>query len=85
MHVLAQVSSVLATLPASPAHPGTNAGMTFTMLRSIDPLFAGPSERQLTNERLAELARGARRLSAIAPQFAALEAQLSKIQQSLSK
>jgi hypothetical protein len=79
MHVLAHAASILVTLPASADHPGVKAGMTFTMLRSVEPLFAGPAERQLTMERLAELADGARRLTSISPEFAALEARIKKI------
>jgi hypothetical protein len=80
MHVLAQSSTVLATLPASAAHPDVNAGMTFTMLRSVEPLFAGPAERQLTTERITELARGAHHLAQIVPQLAPLEERIRKIE-----
>lgn len=83
MHLLAQVSSVLATLPASPEHPGVNAGTTFTMLRSVEPLFTGPAERQLATERLHDLARGARRIANIDPSLASLEGHVNRIAASL--
>lgn len=83
MHVLAQASCALATLPASALHPGVNAGMTFTMLRSVEPLFAGPAERQLATERLQDLTRGARAIAHIAPSLSALPQQLDEIARGL--
>jgi hypothetical protein len=79
MHVLGQVSSLLATLPASASHPGVNAGMSFTMLRSVQPLFAGPAERQIGAERLDELARGAAELVGLQPMFADIAKQMRGI------
>jgi hypothetical protein len=79
MHVLGQVSTLLASLPASASHPGVNAGMTFTMLRSVQPLFAGPAERQIGAERLDELARGAEDLTGVQPMFAGIAKQMREI------
>jgi hypothetical protein len=80
MHVLAQISSALATLPASSAYPGVNAGMTFTMLRSVEPFFVGAVERTLVNERLAELTAGARRLAELStPGLDGLERKLREV------
>jgi hypothetical protein len=84
MHILAQSASALVKLPASPDHPGINAGMTFTMLRSVEPLFAGPAERQLTAERLIELARGARHIASISPELAPLPSRIEKIARSMT-
>ncbi|MGE4064203.1 MAG: ferritin-like domain-containing protein [Rhodospirillaceae bacterium] len=53
MHVFSEVSSHLTTLPAS-AGSADRAGVTFTMLRSIEPLAR---ESVLISERLAEIAR----------------------------
>jgi hypothetical protein len=53
--------------------------MTFTMLRSVEPLFAGPAERQLTTERLTELERGAHHLGQVVPQLASLEEKIRRI------
>jgi hypothetical protein len=47
MHALSRVASQLARMPASAAHPGINAGLTFTMLRAVEPLFIGRAEKQL--------------------------------------
>ena len=59
MHVLDKTGKILVKLPASLDHPGVNAGMTFTMLRGVEPFISGTAERTLTLERLHQLARGA--------------------------
>lgn len=59
MHVVGEVGEALATMPASAARPSTNAGMTFTMLRGVEPLAAGPVEVQLLGELFDELADAA--------------------------
>ncbi|MET0984487.1 MAG: hypothetical protein ABW034_03675, partial [Steroidobacteraceae bacterium] len=79
MHVLSRAASQLTRMPASPDHPGINAGMTFTMLRSVEPLFTGTAENQLIGERLRELVRGARYIGSVMPSLAELEAPLVKI------
>lgn len=55
MHVLGEASTALARLPASDSWPGINAGMTFTMLRGVEPLPVRV-ERQVLLERAAALA-----------------------------
>jgi hypothetical protein len=60
MHVVGEASSLLARLPATPTDPDTHAGMTFTMLRGVEPLLPGEAERRLLVERAAELARPSR-------------------------
>ena len=54
MHALGAAATALARLPASSAGDGANAGMTFTMLRGVEPL---PSqvERHVLLERAAAL------------------------------
>ena len=79
MHVMGRVCAALTTLPASPARPGLNAGMSFTMLRSVEPFFAGEAERQLVAERLTELRHGARAVGRILPALKDLEAAVAAI------
>src|SRR5690606_25443889 len=62
MELLPPVAEHLASLPAGAAHPGVNAGITFTMLRDIAKVPAGTGERLMMAERLVELARHARRI-----------------------
>jgi hypothetical protein len=62
MHVLGEASTELARLPASNGDRNVHAGMTFTMLRGVEPLPTGRVERQILQERVAALA-GARCLS----------------------
>lgn len=78
MHVLAKASGALVKLPASPEHPGVNAGMSFTMLRSVAPMFA-ISEQQLIAERLRELVGGARIAGRAAPELAGLDTALAEL------
>ena len=65
MHVVARASDGLARLPASPSAPGVNAGMSFTMLRGVEPLLDGRVEEQLIREQLQGLAEGARALRCV--------------------
>jgi hypothetical protein len=55
MHVLGDASTRLARLPASPDLDGVHAGMSFTMLRGVEPLLARRAERRLLDERAAAL------------------------------
>lgn len=57
MHAMAEPSDRLVRLPANSA-PGVNAGMSFTMLRGVEPLLQGPSEALRLTEQAAALARG---------------------------
>jgi len=83
MHMLAQTSSVLATLPASSMLPGINAGMSFTMLRSVEPLFAGAAEGQLLRERLKELGSAARSVVTLVPALSGFDRRLLAVQAKL--
>lgn len=56
MHVLGDASSRLARLSASPERDDVHAGMSFTMLRGVEPLLPGVVERALLNERAEALA-----------------------------
>jgi hypothetical protein len=58
MHALGEASTALARLPAAADAPGTHAGMTFTMLRGVEPLPISV-ERCILQEQIAALA-GAR-------------------------
>jgi CDGSH-type Zn-finger protein/uncharacterized Fe-S cluster protein YjdI len=62
MEILTQVGPYLASLPASHAHPGVNAGVTFTMLRDVQRLPRGPGEKRMMAERVAEMSRHAHHL-----------------------
>jgi hypothetical protein len=55
MHALGETSTALARLPATAEAPGTHAGMTFTMLRGVEPLPVSV-ERCVLQERVAALA-----------------------------
>ena len=69
MHVLAAAGAALARRPAGPTHPGVNAGMTFTMLRGVEPLLGGKVEQALIRERLGALAAAAAALADIGERF----------------
>jgi hypothetical protein len=56
MHVLGETATDLARLPASTEAEGINAGMTFTMLRGVEPLLAGKVEQHVLRERVMALA-----------------------------
>jgi hypothetical protein len=58
MHVLGEASTALARLPASSHSDGVNAGMTFTMLRGVEPLPVGAVEKRLLSERARALLNG---------------------------
>lgn len=83
MHLVAQTGATLTTLPASSSNPGVNAGMTFTMLRSVEPFFGGAAEAQLVLERMDQLCVGARSIGSRLPQLAGVDEQLKKVAASL--
>lgn len=80
MHAVAATGAHLARLPASPGRDDVHAGLSFTMLRAVEPLLAGRAEAVLLREQLERLARGvpshagsalhALDLSAVATRFA---------------
>ncbi|HEX4884735.1 MAG TPA: ferritin-like protein [Casimicrobiaceae bacterium] len=73
MHVLGRCGRALARLPASPDHPGVHAGMSFTMLRAIEPLFGGKAEDAILDERFSELFGGARVAAQACPALAGVD------------
>ena len=79
MHILEKAAAALASLPASPEHPGTNAGLSFTMLRGVEPFFGGAAERALIAERLKELRGGALALAGLHPDLAGLDEPLADL------
>lgn len=79
MHVLDRVAKALVKLPASLAHPGVHAGMTFTMLRGVEPFVAGAPERTLILERLGQLATGAQRAAKTVPEIAPASERLAAL------
>ena len=70
MHMVADVGSVLSSLPASAAHPGVNAGLTFTVSRTVLAYLSGETATWLLAERYSVLARRMRELSAHLPALA---------------
>jgi len=85
MHVLGETASALAVMPASASHPGVNAGMTFTMLRSVAPLFGSESAHRLIYERLRELIGGAEVATRANPRLSGLPNSIRAVANSLAK
>jgi hypothetical protein len=79
MHALAKSATALASMPASAEHPGTNAGLSFTMLRGVEPFFGGAAERALIAERLKELRGGALALAGLHPDLEGLDKPLGAL------
>jgi hypothetical protein len=68
MHVLSDLCGYLTTLPAGAddaGDKGPRAGMTFTMLRSVEPLAQGDAERMILRERLKEIAERLEQLARV--------------------
>lgn len=59
MQAVTPLGELAARLPAGPANPGCNAGMSFTALRDAAALSPGPAARRFFIERFAELAAAA--------------------------
>jgi len=64
MHVLGAAGRALARMPASLSAPGIHAGLSFTMLRGIEPLLQ-PSEGPVLAEQIMALLRAARRIASL--------------------
>lgn len=64
MRAFALYGERAARLPAGPAHPECNAGLSFTILRNAAALPPGPGAARFFNERFRELAEGGKRLAA---------------------
>ncbi len=63
MRAMTPLAERAARLPAGPANPGCNGGMSFTALRDSAPLPPGASADRFFLERLRELLEGARALA----------------------
>jgi CDGSH-type Zn-finger protein/uncharacterized Fe-S cluster protein YjdI len=80
MRAVTHLGEHAARLPAGPANPGCNAGMSFAALRDAAPLPPGPSARRFFVERLAELADAAAELPvASVPRLASASRQLADL------
>ncbi len=79
MEQLPPVGHYLASLPANHQHPGVNAGVTFTTLRDMARLPHGSSEKRMMAERVAEIAKHARRLFPAGHELAGMADSLDKI------
>lgn len=79
MHAVDEASTLLARLLATQNDLQTHAGMTFTMLRGVEPLLAGEPERRLLVERASALARVAERV------IPSVSSQLNKARDTLTK
>lgn len=58
MQALAPIAEHLTTLPADDAQPQVHAGLSFAMLRAVEPLVEDGHELGLLGQRCDELARG---------------------------
>jgi CDGSH-type Zn-finger protein/uncharacterized Fe-S cluster protein YjdI len=63
MHAMTPIAERAVRLPAGPAHPGINAGMTFTNLRDASALPRGASSWRIFSERFEELVEAATELA----------------------
>lgn len=72
MRLLTPLAEALARLPASDAHPGCTAGISFATLRSLAAVPPGAPAMGLMRERLEELAGRARALGHAEPALAEL-------------
>lgn len=79
MHLLAPVGQLLTELPASGAHPGIHAGMSFATVRNVVPGPFGQAETQVLGERLADMTDTAKRLSQRHPVLKGVAEQLSQL------
>lgn len=77
MHALALVGTALTRLPASRDAMPT-AGLSFTMLRGVEPLTP-EAERALLLERLSELANGASAAIRASPELSGLQSRLAAL------
>ena len=84
MHILGEVSAALTQMPASHSHPGINAGMTFTMLRSVAPLVVGAAELRLIVERFDALIGAAPVATRANPALAGFEGRLREARDTLT-
>ena len=84
MGIMSPVAEALTLSPASPSHPGVNAGVTFATMRFYQPFVWGRTEWQLLASRLQELADGAGALKALLPAADGLAQRLAQMGQRFS-
>ena len=84
MHMLARLGTVLTKLPAGDPSDGLNAGMTFTMLRSLSPLLGHSVGTTLVLERLEELQGSLPSIIQVAPELSAMSDPLSRLQRAFA-
>lgn len=82
MDAVAKLGTALTHLPASTAHPGVNAGLTFSAPRGLPPLLAGSSEWKILSYGIDGLACGVAELQGV-PDAAEIADQLAKVASSL--
>lgn len=83
MHVLGRVGSALAAMPAVSEGDEVNAGLTFTMLRSLDPIVGGIAGERLGEERLRELENGGHVAAMACPALAGVNQDVLKIRREM--
>ena len=81
---MGEVGAALTQMPASHSHPGINAGMTFTMLRSVAPLVVGAAELRLIVERFDALIGAAPVAARANPALAGFEGRLREARDTLT-
>jgi hypothetical protein len=79
MHVLDRAGCALATMQARAADVTVHAGLTFTMLRSVNPMFVEHAEHRIIAERLAEAVASSRIAARANPALSGLPASLAEI------
>jgi CDGSH-type Zn-finger protein/uncharacterized Fe-S cluster protein YjdI len=79
MMILSEVGTYLASLPASHAHPGVHAGVTFAMLRDVARLPEGENERRIIAERFVDLGRHSRTIFPAGHELAGIAAKFDTL------
>ena len=85
MHVVDAAGRALASMPAREGDDTVNAGLTFTMLRAINPMFVAAAEDRILAERLAEAEASARVAASANPALAAMPSTLADIAAAFAK
>jgi len=83
MEGVSALATALTYLPASAAHPGVNAGLTFTAPRGLPPLLNGPSEWKILSLGVQGVAKGVADLKGI-PDAAGIAKGLAAVGASLA-
>lgn len=83
MDGVTRLGTALTYLPASAAHPGVNAGLTFTAPRGLPPLLSGPSEWKILSYGIRGVASGVADLKGV-PDAAGIAKGLAAVGESLA-